>query len=109
MCIPDGEKFKPRINKKGEGVGYKLFQEQGDGELYSLLYFMEFKRGLWIKSKSGPGFFIFALKKEAMNDGWSYDKLLRVRFRGVKHAAKWPREPKSKIIVAKEIFIPKEA
>ena len=62
MCIPNGEKFKVRLNKKGEGIGWKFFWED-NGELSSLLYFVaNFKRGRWIKSESGPGFFLFPTK-----------------------------------------------
>ena len=107
MCIPTGKEFKVRLNKKGEGWGWKFFWSY-NGELSSLLYFVkDFKRGQWIKSKTGPGFFLFPTKKDVTDDTWRHDKILKIKFRGVQHANRWPCDPKVRVIVANEIFIPK--
>ena len=108
MCIPIGKSFKVKLNKKGEGQGWKLFSIR-HGKLIPLVETSPvFQQNRWIESKSGPGFFLFPTKKEAENDGWAYDKILKIKFRNVKHARRWGRgsEENNRIIIAKEIFIP---
>lgn len=109
MCIPEGKPFKVKLNEKGEGWGWKLFTREGERlrPLVELLPF--FQRGRWIKSESGPGFFLFPTKKEAKNDRWQYSDILKIKFRKIKHAKRWgilPLQEDNRIIIAEEIFIP---
>lgn len=110
MCLPNPKDLRLRLNESGEGIAYKLFQ--GSKQLLPLVQYlahgkrMSYKTGCWIKSTSGPGFFMYKYKKEITDSEWSYTQLKRIKFRKVTYEGIGFG---ASIIVAKEIFIPKEA
>ena len=108
MCMPIKKDLRLKLNEKGEGFAYKLFT--GYKTLRPLCgnygRFEKFKINSWVKSPGGPGFFMYLRKKEAENDGWAYTHIKKIKFRKVAHEGTICGKP---IIVAKEIFIPKEA
>lgn len=111
MCIPKEKDLKLKLNEKGEGKAYKFFlgkerllplcEDLADGKR------VYYKTDCWIKSTAGPGFFMYRFKKDGESVNWDYTHVKRIRFRNISHQGLgFDKEP---VIVAQEIFIPKEA
>jgi hypothetical protein len=125
MCLEKLENFKVKLNEEGIGTGYKVFRVE-DGELYGEIVRREKVRrvAVWLKernfrepkgsnlklidAKYEKGWHIFLSKGSAYDWGIE-DRLVikRIRYRGV--VAKGRNVDRNRVVVAKEIFIPKEA
>ena len=105
MCIPIHKDLRLTLNESGEGVGYKLFYWRENKLKGIVQTARSYKTKKWLKSRSGPGYFLYRFKKEALADGWMFDEIKRVKFRGVGYQGK--DVDGAQIIVAEEIFIPK--
>ena len=125
MCLYTLENFKVKLNEDGVGTGYKVFNKN-NGRLYG-----EYARpgkerelGVWLKEKnfrpqrkdtgldrSGVknkrGWHIFLRSKDAVNWDAGGQVVRKIKFKGIVATGRMPNT--SAIIVAKEIFIPKEA
>ena len=124
MCLKKLEDFNVQLNKVGVGTGYKVFNGK-EGRLYG-----EYARpgkerrvGVWLKEenfraqridtglerdgvKYKRGWHIFLTRKDAV--AWSviHQHVRKVKFKGI--VAMGRTENNRAVIVAKEIFIPKE-
>jgi len=125
MCLQKLEDFNVRLNKDGVGTGYKVFIEKG-GKLYGEYARpeKERRRGAWLKEKNFRpritndcieqiekrykyGWHIFLTRKAA--DRWRGlgQGVRKIKFRVIVTMGRSTNN--SKVIVAKEIFIPKGA
>lgn len=125
MCLKKLEDFNVRLSKDGVGTGYKVFNRKG-GRLCG-----EYARpgkerrvGVWLKEKNFRpqridtgldrdgvkykcGWHIFLKRNDALD--WSVlgQHIRKIKFKGI--VAMGRTENNRAVIVAKEIFIPKEA
>lgn len=122
MCLDRLENFKVKLHD-GIGTGYKVFRM--DGKLYG-----EFARrtkerrvGVWLKERNfrvlktsslvrikgryKHGWHIFLRRKAAYDWGIDTDLVIRkIKFKGI--VATGRNLDHNRVVVAKEIFIPKE-
>lgn len=124
MCLETLQNFKVKLNKDGIGIGYKVFKLKA-GALYGEIVRKEKVRrvGVWLKERNfrapkgsnlkmingkyKEGWHIFLRRRSAYD--WGIEEGLvikRIRFRGI--VAKGRNVDRNRVIVAKEIFIPKE-
>jgi len=125
MCLYKLEDFNVRLCKDGIGTGYKVFNRK-EGRLYG-----EYARpgkerrvGVWLKEenfrpqridtgldrtgvKHKCGWHIFLRSKDAINWDAGGQVVRKIKFKGIVATGRMPNT--SAIIVAKEIFISKEA
>lgn len=125
MCLQRFENFNVRLSKDGVGTGYKVFRIW-EGKLYGEYARPHKKRrvGVWLKEENFRpqriddglerskklykcGWHIFLTRKGALI--WATDSqgVIRIKFKGIVTMGR--SNNNSKVIVAKEIFIPKEA
>ena len=123
MCLDRLENFKVKLNEDGIGTGYKVFRM--DGKLYG-----EFARrtkerrvGVWLKERNfrllrtsslqrikgryKQGWHIF-LSRQSCHEWGVHDNLVitKIKFRNI--VATGRNVDNNRVVVAKEIFIPKE-
>ena len=124
MCLSKVKDFEVTLNKDGVGTGYKVFR-QINGKLYGEYARPEKKRriGVWLKEqnfrpqrtndciepigkKYKRGWHIFLTREAA--DKWNslFLCVRKIKFRGIVTMGR--SFNKSRVVVAKEIFIPKE-
>ncbi len=124
MCLNKIRDFEVKLNKEGVGTGYKVFCEKG-GELYGEYARVDKKRrvGVWLKEKNfrprktnnciepigkryERGWHIFITRQAA--DKWNslFQCVRKIKFRGIVTMGR--NASNSKVVVAKEIFIPRE-
>ena len=125
MCLDSLEKFKVKLNEGGVGTGYKIFKLE-DGKLYGEFARIEKVRrtGVWLKEQNFRhpkgtclrgidnrykyGWHIFLRKQSAYD--WGIDEpyrvIRRIKFKDI--VAKGRNVDGNRVVVAKEIFIPKE-
>lgn len=124
MCLKKLEDFNVRLNKDGVGTGYKVFNRK-EGKLYG-----EYARpgkerrvSVWLKEeniraqridtgldrngvKHKYGWHIFLRRSDAVNWDTGCQQIRKMKFKGIVATGRMVNT--SAIIVAKEIFIPKE-
>jgi len=122
MCLENLENFKVKLNEDGIGTGYKVFKLK-EGELRGEIVTQGRARpiGTWLKEKDfraisdekidgryKQGWHIFLRRQSALEWG-IYGGLIikRVKFRDI--VATGRNVDRNRVVVAKEIFIPKEA
>ena len=125
MCLQRLEDFNLTLNKDGVGIGYKVFN-RNEGRLYGEYARpgKERKLGVWLKEgnfrpqrrdtgldrdgvKYKRGWHIFLRRKDAVNWDVGFQAIRKIKFRGIVAMGRMVNS--SAIVVAKEIFIPKEA
>ena len=125
MCLDTLENFKVKLNGDGVGIGYKVFLLE-DGKLYGEFARTEKVRRIevWLKEQNfrhpkgtclryinnryKHGWHIFLRKQSAYD--WGVEEpyvIRRIKFKDI--VAKGRNVDENRVIVAKEIFIPKEA
>ena len=125
MCLQRFENFNVRLNKDGVGTGYKVFRQM-DGKLYGEYARPQKERrvGVWLKEENfrpqridtglerskkryKRGWHIFLTRKAAGNWRSEGEHIRKIKFKGIVTMGRVSNN--SRVIVAKEIFIPKEA
>ena len=125
MCLKKLEDFNVRLNKDGVGTGYKVFR-RFEGKLFGEYARTDKERrpDIWLKEENfrprrsddgldrigrmyKRGWHIFLTRKAAKNWRSEGQHIRKIKFKGIVTTGRGTY--KSRIVVAKEIFIPKEA